>query len=188
MSKSSQCFLALSILLLLCGLYQPAPALAAPPAAAGPTSTLLINNQSGANLTLTLSGPASYYFPLGGGKTKVQVARGKYQYRYYACGAYQSGDLEVKKANQKFLIKKCAAAKPASKPANTVKVNLVNDTGGVLTITLSGANSYTFTVAAGKAKLYLVKGKYTYTVRAICGVKSGTVNIRGGLRWRWWCF
>jgi hypothetical protein len=205
MFKSSRWFVVVSIVLLLGSVWQPTTALAAQPAAAlaaQPTAvlaaqpaagsalvTLVVNNQSGANLTLSLSGAGSYTFTLGGGKTKVQVARGKYQYRYYACGAYQSGALEVKKANQKFVIKKCAAAKKtASKPANTVKVNVDNNTGGFLTIILSGAGSYTFTVPNGKGQIYAPKGKYTYTVRGVCGTESGTINIRNGLRWHWWCF
>jgi hypothetical protein len=78
---------------------------------------------------------------------------------------------------------RATAKKASSKPAKTVKVNVDNNTGGLLTILLSGASSYTFTVTGAKAQLYVAKGKYDYTVRGVCGVKSGTVNIRGGLRW-----
>jgi hypothetical protein len=95
----------------------------------------------------------------------------------------------VKKANQKFVLKKCTAAKGAnSKPAKTVKVNMINDTGGMINLTLSGPATYRLTIQTGKSQIFVMKGRYSYTVYGICGTKSGTINIRGNTRWRWWCY
>jgi hypothetical protein len=189
MFKSSKLIVLSSIVLLLSFAWQPAAAQAAQPATGSNTALkLVINNQTGANVYLSLSGVNSYYFTLGAGKTSVEVLQGKYQYRYLACGANQTGTLEVKKANQKFVLKKCAADKKASsKPANTVKVNMINQSGGVMTMILSGPTTYRLTVPNGKSQFLVVKGKYTYTVYGVCGSKSGTVNIRNRIRWRWWC-
>jgi hypothetical protein len=61
----------------------------------GKTIKLLIENKTGGTLTLYLSGPASYTFTFGTGKTKVQVVRGDYSYTAYGCGTTQSGTVKV---------------------------------------------------------------------------------------------
>lgn len=190
MNKPSKWIVLMSIVLLLSFALQPAAAMAAQPAASGSTTVrLVINNQTGANVNLSLSGASSYYFTLGAGKTSVEVLKGKYQYRYLACEANQTGTLEVKKANQKLVLKKCPAAKKAgSKAAKTVKVSMINETGGTMTLILNGATSYRLTVPSGKSKISVEKGKYTYTVYAVCGTKTGTINIRNRLRWSWRCY
>lgn len=190
MFKPSKWIVLVSIVLVLSYAWQPAAALAAQPVASSSTTVkLVINNQTGANVYLSLSGTSIYYFTLGGGKTSLEVLKGKYQYRYLACGTTQTGTLQVKKANQKFVLKKCTAAKGANnKPAKTVKVNMINDTGGIMNMTLSGPTTYHFTIQTGKSQIFVMKGKYTYTVYGICGNDSGTINIRSNTRWRWWCF
>jgi hypothetical protein len=191
MYKPSKWIVLLSIALMLSFAWQPLAAMAAQPAASNSTMLkLVINNQTGANVNLSLSGASSYYFTLGVGKTSVEVLKGKYQYRFLACGADQTGTLEVKKANQKFVLKKCPTAKNAAnkKPAKTVKVNMVNETGGTMTLILNGATSYRLAIPSGKSKIDLEKGKYTYTVYAVCGTKTGTINIRNRLRWSWRCY
>jgi hypothetical protein len=190
MFRSSKWVVLASIMLVLSYAWLPAAAMAAQPVASSDaTVKLVINNQTGANVYLSLSGTSTYYFTLGGGKTSVEVLKGKYQYRYQSCGTTQTGMLQVKKANQKFVLKKCTPAKGAnSKPAKTVKVNMINDTGGIIYMTLSGTTTYRLTIQTGKSQIFVMKGKYTYTVYGTCGNKSGTINIQNSTRWRWWCY
>jgi hypothetical protein len=189
MFKSSKWIVLVSIVLVLSYAWQPVAAMAAQPEASSALVKLVINNQTSANIYLSLSGASSYYFTLGAGKTSVEVLKGKYQFRYLACGATQTGTLEIKKANQKFVLKKCAAVKGAkSKPANTVKVTMINQTGGTMTIVLTGPTTYRFTVQSGKSQILVAKGKYSYTGYTVCGTNSGKLNIRSNGRWRWRCY
>ena len=68
------------------------------------------------------------------------------------------------------------------------KLSVNNKTGGYLSIRLWGANgSYYFSIAPGKHRVELKPGRYSYTVSAVCGSKSGGVTIKKGRSWKWWC-
>jgi len=67
-------------------------------APSGKTVTIKVNNKTGGNITLTLSGPASYTFTLGPGTHKLKVLPGKYNWTAWGCGgASDSGTYNTKK-------------------------------------------------------------------------------------------
>jgi len=64
-----------------------------------------------------------------------------------------------------------------------------NDTGGTLSLSLSGPASYNFNVPPGQQNIYVIPGVYNYTARGCGGaVESGTEDLsKSGNEWDWWC-
>lgn len=79
-------------------------------------------------------------------------------------------------------------SKPTDKPSGkTVKVRIVNDTGGTLTLSLNGPASYHFTFGPGTQNINVIQGTYNYTAWG-CGTSdSGSKKIKAGLEWSWFC-
>jgi hypothetical protein len=139
---------------------------------------LIVDNKSGGELVLTLSGPRSYSFTAAKGKNVFYVEPGKYSYTYKACGANRDGSIVISGKGGKLPIAKCVMA----------TVTMVNDTGGSFYLTITGTASYQLTIPTGKSKINVLKGKYEYRVSGSCGSTSGTINLRKGLVWKWWCY
>ena len=91
---------------------------------------LVIDNKTGAALTVELTGPRSYTFTAAPGKSQNPVEPGKYRYSYKACGATKPA-LTIAVKGGKLAIAKCVMA----------GVTIVNDTGGTLYINLNGPAS-----------------------------------------------
>jgi hypothetical protein len=69
----------------------------------------------------------------------------------------------------------------------TVSIKIVNNTGGNLSINLSGPASYSFNFPAGNHTMQVLPGTYTYTVWG-CGTSaSGTQKLSKGFEWTWYC-
>jgi hypothetical protein len=82
------------------------------------------------------------------------------------------------------------AATPTTKapPAGkTVSVKILNNTGGNITINLSGPATYSFNIAAGNSTIKVLPGSYTYTVWGCGTTASGTVKLKEGYEWTWYC-
>lgn len=79
--------------------------------------------------------------------------------------------------------------KPQDKsPGKTVKILIKNDTGGTLTLNLSGPASYNFTFGPGNHTINVVSGTYTYTAWGCGGAStSGTKKLNAGTEWRFFC-
>ncbi len=161
-----------------------APAYAGDSAATG-TIQVSIQNKTGGSARISLSGPASYSFDLKSGKNKVNVTPGTYSYSYKACGLTLTGKFDARKSGATLTLPKCGTGKAGG---GEVKVTIKNNTGGSITIYLSGPQSYTFNFPSGTSKMTVVPGKYSYTVYG-CGTSmSGTKNFKGGgLVWMFWC-
>ncbi len=159
-----------------------APAYAGDSAAAG-TNQVSIQNKTGGSVRISLSGPASYSFDLKSGKNKVDVTPGTYSYSYKACGQTLTGRFDARKSGATLVLPKCGGG-----GGSEVKVTIKNNTGGTLTIYLTGPQTYTFYFPTGTSKMTVVPGKYSYTVYG-CGTSmSGTKNLKGGgLVWMFWC-
>jgi len=73
--------------------------------------------------------------------------------------------------------------------SNLIKMTVINKTGGYLSLSFRSSTGlmYFFSVAPGKQGIFMPKGKYSYTVSAICGSKSGNITIKGNRSWKWWC-
>lgn len=148
------------------------------PAEAEGAPKLTIDNKTGATVTISLTGPRSYTLTATAGKTTHLVDPGKYKYNFKACGATKTGSLTVEAKGAKLAIPKCV----------TASVTIQNDTGGTLFLNLSGTATYSFTLPTGKTKISVIKGKYEYRVSGSCGSKTGSVTLKKGFIWSWWCF
>lgn len=78
---------------------------------------------------------------------------------------------------------------PTNKPAQgeSVKVIVINNTNGNLTINLSGPASYSFTFTKGTHEIWVTQGTYNYTAWGCGTSKSGTQKLTNGYRWEWYC-
>lgn len=155
------------------------------PVYAADTVHVQIQNKTGENVRISLSGPASYSFQLTSGKNKVEVQPGKYNYSYKACGGTQTGKFNAQNGAT-LTLPKCSSGSKAG--GGEVKVTIKNNTGGTVTIYLSGPQSYVFSFGPGTSKMYITAGTYSYTVYG-CGTSmSGTKKFKGGgLVWMFWC-
>ena len=146
------------------------------------TTTLKVVNRTGTDVTLTLEGPRTYFLSSPIGTTRHVVRKANYTYRYYACGAWQEGEVEVKK-NKEFKLPSCASAS-----AGTVKILVDNDTNGGITINMVGPETYWFNLPTGRSPINVVKGTYEYTVWG-CGTSStGTIRVKRKMWWDFWCY
>jgi len=146
---------------------------------------LTVNNMTGETFYITLIGAKPQYFYIQKGKANFEVEQGRYSYSYTACGGPQSGIVNVKK---KGVTLKLACPKSSEKDGKLIKVNISNQTGGSVTLYLTGPKSYTFYLAPGQSKIDVEKGKYNFTAYG-CGGASliGAKNINSKFVWRWFC-
>ena len=83
--------------------------------------------------------------------------------------------------------------KRLSPQAVLIKVRVVNNTGGRLTIRLASLGVrpvllYRYTIAPGRTRAIPIEaGRYKYKVIAICGTKSDRITFYGGGTWTWTC-
>lgn len=158
--------------------------------AAGKTATLIVNNESGGTLYVTLSGPKSYNFSTSkaGRAEFANIEPGKYKITLRASTC--SDVITVNKSlDGKVSVKEQVCAKSASKDKDKDKkqkagsLTVDNQTGGILYVTLTGPKTYYFnTSKRGKATFDGIDaGKYTITVRssACGGSLTYSKNIEG---------
>lgn len=158
-------------------------------AAAQTTGTLqlVVNNKTGEKFNLIMKGPATYNWMLKPGKQTFNVLPGEYKYSYKACdGAEKTGTVKIKKNKQTLSL---AACKKAKKTAGGLKsINIQNNTGGTVTLILTGPESYRFYLKPGKSTMMVLKGTYQYTAYGCGGASiSGTKKLGGKAVWKWWC-
>lgn len=148
---------------------------------------LVIVNKNKTTVTVYVYGPAYNTIIAKPGKTKLPVSEGTYQYSFRTdCGGYQSGSIQVKKSGAQLLIPACKTDK-AGKGDKAAKVTIVNDTGSTLTLILSGPASYTFYLPPGKTKIDVLLGKYEYTAYGCSDSEFGSIRLRSGFKWYWYC-
>jgi hypothetical protein len=161
-----------------------APAFAAPDTAKDKVQ-VQFQNKTGASVRITLTGPATVYLTLSNGKTKSELAPGTYKYSYDACGKTNTGTFKVRKAGDNLTLPKCNTGGGGGGGEGKIKIK--NDTGGTITIIMSGPQSYTFYVSSGTSQLSVVKGKYNYTAYG-CGGASTSGSIKPGGTISFWCY
>lgn len=160
-----------------------APAFAAPDRAKDKVQ-VQFQNKTGSSVRITLTGPATVYLTLNTGKTKSELVPGTYHYSYTACGKTNTGTFKVKKAGANLTLPKCGKE---GKGGGEGKIKIKNDTGGTITIILTGPQNYTFYVAVGTSNLTVAKGKYSFTAYG-CGGAVDTGTIKSGGNLKFWCF
>ena len=158
----------------------PAPLhLGATPAAAGvTTSQLTIDNKTTKVITVVLKGPKSYTIYALPGKTEKDIAGGKYTYEYTACGLKKTGNLTATSAKAKFKINACP----------TTKLVILNYSSTQLSLSMSGPERYTFSVAPKTVmRAVVLRGTYKWSGSWCSESKSGTLVIKGNSgRWSFW--
>jgi len=162
------------------------PANATATAQAAGTMQLVVNNKTGESFKLVLKGPATYNWNLKPGKETFSVAPGKYKYTYKACGGTEKkGTVEVKKNNQTLVLAVCKQKNASGGMAN---IPIQNNTGGTVTLNLTGPATYHFSLAPGRSTISVLKGTYSYTAWGCGGASiSGTKNLKGKNLWTWFC-
>jgi hypothetical protein len=188
MSKLARSFGFLLVALLLSAWTMPAAGFTAPDqsaglgittvAATGGTVRLTVNNQTGAVMSrLVLSGPKAYtFYNVPQGRSTYQIIKGSYKFEYQACGAKKSKKVNIQ-SNTKFATVKCPVA----------KVQMVNQTGSNMYLTLTGPSTYRFTLPPGNTPITVLKGTYKYTMTTRCGTETDSITLKGKGRWTWWC-
>lgn len=70
-----------------------------------------------------------------------------------------------------------------------IPILVKNDTGGTLSLSLSGPATYNFSIPPGQQNIYVIPGTYNYTARGCGGaVESGMYDLsKSGDGWEWWC-
>jgi hypothetical protein len=148
---------------------------------------LVVVNKNKTTVTVYIYGPTYHTVVAKPGKTKLPVSEGTYQYSFNTdCGGYQSGSIQVKKSGAQLIIPACKTDK-AGKGDKTVKVTIVNETSGTLTLILSGPANYTFYLQPGKTKIDVLQGKYEYSAYGCSDSEFGSVRLRSGFKWYWYC-
>ncbi len=142
-----------------------------------------IVNKSGADLRISLQGKTPYFLNANAGNSQHVIWKGTYKYNYYACGGWQSGEIKVENNTYEFKIASCNTA-----TAGGVKVIIVNDTHGMVTLHMVGPQEYWFHFIPGRETIQVEKGTYQYTVWGCGGASaSGTKKITSKSEWRFWC-
>jgi len=148
------------------------------PQSASGTIRLTVNNKTGAVIDrLVLSGAKAYTFynvPIG--KSTFEIIKGKYKIEYLACGVNKAKKVTIL-SNYKFNTVSCPMA----------KINVINETGSIMTLIMNGPSKYRFTIPPGTMRINVIKGTYKYTGYCSCGTITGTINAKGRMRWNFWC-
>lgn len=82
------------------------------------------------------------------------------------------------------------AIPPTATPCagTTVSISIKNDTGGPVTLYLSGPCSYTFSLSTGNTTINILPGTYSYTAYGCGGASlSGSKTLNSGDEWSWFC-
>lgn len=161
-----------------------------PAQAAAPTTlNLLVNNKTGETVTLYLVGPENYTFTVQPGKSTQLVEPGKYKYNYQACQGKKTGTFIISKNGKQLTLAACSKNQKGKQKSKEVRVNISNQTGGTVWLTLTGPASYNFTLKTGSTAIWVIKGKYNYSAYGCGGAaSSGTRKLRSGLTWTWYCY
>ena len=152
------------------------------PAAAGDPE-LVVNNLTGTAFYMTLTGPQTYSVHVLAGKNTFVVVKGEYTMAYFACGAQQTKEVNVKKGGASIKLV-CETDKGSS--GKTPKLTIDNKTGPFY-INFTGPKTYSFYAPTGKTDFEVEPGTYEISYYA-CGAqitdtivvkkKGGTLKIQ----------
>lgn len=168
-----------SKLLILCLLaallfssWTPASAAASQVGRAAKTYRLTIENRSHGTVTLSLSGPAKYKVTAPQGFSSVDVVAGTYSYAYTACKQKKTGKLNINAATKLVMV----ACDSSYSELEYISVDIVNKTGGPLTLSLTGqktlsGKNFSFTIRPGTTAIKIYRGFYRYEAVGCGGAK-----------------
>jgi hypothetical protein len=150
------------------------------PAAASATE-LTVENNTGVNIAMELTGPQKYTFIAYAGKTVKNIESGAYKYQAKTvCGKLKKGNVKAKSAKVTLTFAKC--------PETTVLIDTTRSKTGV-TLNLSGPRSYSLRVGARSTQTFTVwKGTYQATA-SWCGTsRSFKLNLKKPMRIWFSCY
>ena len=87
---------------------------------------LVVNNLTGAAFYMTMTGPQTYSVHVLAGKNTFIVAKGVYALSYFACGAQQAKEVNVKKSGASIKLTCDSAGKSDT---GAVQLTITNKTG-----------------------------------------------------------
>jgi hypothetical protein len=149
---------------------------------AGDMSKLKVKNNTKDSFTLRLtgnSGEGYYTFSVKRGNNNFEVKKGTYSYTHDACGQTNTGNLNAKGNTAKLNVKKCPKGSSDSSDSGLVKLTIKNSTGETVTLRLTGAGYYTFTLKNGNNKVEVKAGTYDYSYKACDETFTGKLNAKG---------
>lgn len=156
-------------------------------AEAAGTLPLKVNNRTGNEFVLKLTGDGFYWLTVKPGVNVFQVKLGTYTYSHNACGEEETGKLIVKgKKGVSLNLNRCKVSKEKT-AAKGIRIKIVNQTGGTMTLYLRGDTYLTFTLPPGNTQIQVPSGSYSYTMVTPCGTAYGTLNVRKPIKWTWTC-
>lgn len=136
-----------------------------------------IANGNPKTVYVTLKGPKTYNFRVGGNTTSVySVTNGKYTYTLSACETSVGGKIDLTKY-QVMNIPVCGASASGSADehqvyisfSNIVRANFTNHTSTGLAVLLKGPRGYSLYLPVGTTKTFsILRGNYSYEYFA-CG-------------------
>lgn len=167
MRKNIVTRITLALFVLVFALFNTLPALASAPHADAKQAKITITNRSGAAIQVKLTGAGNYTINALPGKTVQFVNRGDYRYTYKVCGAEKKGEIS---SGGKLAIAACP----------TAKIAFFNYTQDFVTVSMTGANTYTFQLPPGVTRQVVIAGVYRYTAYFCGDSHSIAVNLTKG--------
>ncbi len=136
------------------------------------TVKVSVENRTGDEVDINLSGPASYKFNVQTGNSKITVEAGTYSYSYKACGGRTFTGTFNAQAGAKLSLTRCANSVTGGGQSDLHFVIVQNKSSQAVTVKLSGPQNYTVTVPANdKVRKEIARGSYGYEYTA-CGEKK----------------
>jgi hypothetical protein len=152
------------------------------PAEAGEKVFLTIRNVTQSSVTLRLKGPTDLVLNIENRNTKILIEAGNYTYRYFACGVWRTGDINVNRDGVVLRLGKC------EKGVNsTLKIS--NFTGKAFELQLHGPQTYFLTIATGSHRYTVLAGQYEF-MAITCGnllASEKRLGPQGLAEWVWSC-
>lgn len=144
-----------------------------------PAAFLNVVNQSGGTVRFKLEGPTLNSGSIeDGGSSNFEIPSGSYGISFTTeCGNLDETFSVSAGQRQTFTIPEC----PPPTPVASGSISVVNETGGSITVTLSGGpTTGTWTVQRGTTSLPVIPGNYVIRVRARCGSASREISVSEG--------
>lgn len=135
-----------------------------------------VDNETQAEITIQASGPSSGTYTAPPGTSTFRVAAGYYTITAISRCGRRSESTNLTAGGTYKTRYWCETQQGGG--SATLVIN--NNTGGSMTIQLSGASQRTYTAAAGTSTIPLTAGFNTITASCRCGTRSNQVNVSAG--------
>jgi hypothetical protein len=139
----------------------------------GLTAVVKVINNGKEPLRANLIGPTALSFTVPAGQTSTQsVAPGSYQIAVTSACGPESKPFTISDGETLSFTYECVPAQAT--------IVILNDTGGNITVSLSGPTSGNFSASGRETTITVAPGSYSMTVSARCGRQIETFTINNG--------